>query len=195
MSKKDVVNVYLNSQEKENHVLKDASPHEKYILLQNDTLHSQIREFTEENLSLTTKVEEMEEDIDRSQIRATNLKGLLKNLHEINKKYQNIEGDYKNIVKKMRTDNYGFKYKATRHLRVLEALLFCFLLICYENYSFIQFLPICCSVFITVAFQESTLMNLPSFVYKEIDQIKDHIQFIKDIEKAQDYLHEFIDNQ
>ena len=195
MSAKDVVNVYLTNKEKENHVLKDASPHEKYILLQNDTLHFEIRGLTEENLSLTSKVDEMEEDIDRSQIRSTNLKGLLKNLHEINKKYQNVESDYKNIVKKMRTDKYDFKYKATRHLRMLEALLFCFLLICYENYSFLQFLPICCSVFITVAFQESTLMNLPSFVYKEIDQIKDHIQEIKDIEKAQDYLHEFIDNQ
>lgn len=194
MSSKDVVNVYLTNQEKEN-VLKDATPHEKYILLQNDTLHVQNRELTEENLSLSNKVDEMEEDIDRSQVRATNLKGLLKNLHEINKKYQTIESDYKNIVKKVRSDNYAFKYKATRHLRVFEALLFCFLVLCYENYSIIYFLPICCFVFVTIAFQESTLMNLPLFVYKEMDQIKDNIQDIKDIEKAQDYLHEFIDNQ
>lgn len=58
------------------------------------------------------------------------------------------------------TQNRRFKQKATKHVRVLEMLLFMFLSIVYEQYSRYESMVLSGVIMIVVAFQESMLQNL-----------------------------------
>ena len=57
-------------------------------------------------------------------------------------------------------ENRLFKQKATKHIRVLELLLFMFLSIVYEQYSRYESMVLSGVIMIVVAFQESMLQNL-----------------------------------
>ena len=58
------------------------------------------------------------------------------------------------------TQNRLFKQRATKHVRVLEMLLFIFLSIVYDNYSRYESMVLSGVIMIVVAFQESMLQNL-----------------------------------
>ena len=58
------------------------------------------------------------------------------------------------------TQNRLFKQKATKHVRVLEMLLFMFLSIVYDNYSSYESMVLAIVIMIVAAFQESMLQNL-----------------------------------
>ena len=58
------------------------------------------------------------------------------------------------------TKNKLFKQKATKHVRVLEMLLFMFFSIVYDNYSRYESIVLSGVIMIVVAFQESMLQNL-----------------------------------
>ena len=58
------------------------------------------------------------------------------------------------------TQNRLFKQKATKHVRVLEMLLFMFLSLVYDNYSSYESMVLAIVIMIVAAFQESMLQNL-----------------------------------
>lgn len=193
---KETVNIYLHDKDVKEGVLSGASPHEKYIILMNDMLQAENREYVSQIKELEERVEEMEAELGSTETRNNNIKGLLKNFHEMDKWRRELYKHEKKILNDTQNSVLSFKDRATRHLRVLQAILVLFVGLCFEYFPLFKFLPVLGMVMIIVAFQESTLHNLqlPLFPKEEqrINKLKEDIT--KTI-KAQDYIYEFLDSQ
>lgn len=168
---------------------------EKYIITLNDTLQTKQKEDLLTIHALEQKIEEMEDEVESLEKKNSYLKSLLKNFHEMNKMSKELSKN--NIVMRENTAislNF-FKYRATKHLRYLEALLMIFLGIFYEFYPIDYTFNVFIMLVIIVSFQESTLMNLiiPTLPEKA-NRNKELVTEIEKINKSQDYIHEFIDN-
>jgi hypothetical protein len=193
---KETVNIFLHNQEVRDNVLSGTSPHEKYIILMNDTLQTENRKLVVLVKEFEDRVEEMDSDLGQAETRNNNIKGLLKNFHEMDK----WRDELNKLEEKMLVDTQksirAFKWKATKHLRILEGLLVLFAGICFECYPLLQFLPILGILLVVVAFQESTLRNLvlPTFE-KDKTRVDELRKDITKTIKAQDYIHEFLDQQ
>ena len=63
MSKtKENINIFLNTTEKKEAILSTASSQESYIILMNDYLHSENKDYRDKNSELEYKIEELETD-------------------------------------------------------------------------------------------------------------------------------------
>jgi hypothetical protein len=191
---KDSINIYLHSQETKDGVLAGSSSHERYIILMNDTLQLENKKITSIVTELESKVEQLEDELGSSEVRNNNIKGLLKNFHEMNKWYSDLDMLKSSIISKIHTDINQYKYKAKKHIRIFECGLLCVLALVYENCSTYDFVSMLFLLSIVVSFQESLLLNLqlPECIYEKqlINQLKEDISKTT---KAQDYIHEFID--
>jgi len=190
------ISIYLGAPSHKDNVLNGASPHEKYIILMNDTLQADNRKLTGTVTDLESQITELETDSDRMEKSKTYMKGLLKNFVEITRWYMEIDIQYETIISGIINDIKTFKYKAIRHLRILQSMMIIFMAIWYEYHTISVFLPVLGVVTIILAFQESTLWNLNIRPYKSnMDKIKELSKEINDAEAAQDYIHVLIDHQ
>lgn len=192
---KEIVNIYLTDKVKDK-ILTGTSPYEKYIICINDKLQLENREYLKKIMKLESAVQDMEEELGQIEKRNFNIKGLLKNFHEMDKWRKEISENEEKMLSSTIKNIHSFKYRATRHLRVLEAILIFFTGIYFEYYPLSQFLPVLVMLVIITAFQESTLQNLqlPSCTEEE-KIVKKLREEIKKTIKAQDYIHDFLDNQ
>jgi hypothetical protein len=190
----ETVNIFL-PEGKSKELIEGANVYESYIILQNNTLHSQNRKLLEQVKVLETRLEELENIEDRADVRNNNLKGLLKNFHEMDKWRKEVEKNLKEIIKNTEMEVEFFRWRATRHLRIFESIILCFLAIWFETLELISFINILSFAMIVVSFQEATLANVPLLIYEEENKIKELTNEIKKAVKAQDYIHEFLDQQ
>lgn len=192
------VHIYLNKEIKEatQKVLKTASPHERYIILLNQTLQQQFTDSTLKIKDLEAQIETLEEEVDSYSSRKNYLKSLLKNFHEMHKMNEQLS----NLEKKIKENNLKFlkeyKIRSKVHLNILWAI---FLLIICITWEFTDNFTtsLMSSVIIgVVSFQRSMWLNLVLPDSKSIQgKIKEITTEKKKILKAQDYIHEFIDSQ
>ena len=190
------ISIYLGAPSHKEKVLTGANPHEKYIILMNDTLQADNRKLTSTVTDLESQITDLESDSDRMEKSKTYMKGLLKNFVEITRWYIDIGIQQETIISGIISDITTFKYKATRHLRILQSMMIIFMAIWYEYHTLSVFLPIMWVVTIMLAFQESTLWNLNIGTYKpNRDKIRELTKEINDAEAAQDYIHVLIDQQ
>jgi hypothetical protein len=191
----ETVNIFL-PEGKSKELIEGANVHESYIILQNNTLHTQNRKLLEQVKVLETRLEELENIEDRADVRNNNLKGLLKNFHEMDKWRKEVEKNLKEIIKNSEMEVEFFRWRATRHLRIFESIVLCFLAICFETLELIPFINILSFAMIVISFQEATLGNIPLLIYeKEENRVKELTNEITKAVKAQDYIHEFLDQQ
>ena len=101
---KDSVNIYLHSQELKDSVLNGSSSYERYIILMNDTLQLENKKNTTMIAELESSIEELNDEIGTSDVRNSNIKGLLKNFHEMNKWYSDLDMHKSSIISKIQTD-------------------------------------------------------------------------------------------
>ena len=190
------VTFFLRSKEERDNVLATASAYEKHIIDQNDRLFMENKKLSNENKELSCRIEEVESYEDRSDTRTNTMKGLLKNFHEMDKWRKGISENQANMLVNVNKDMKAFKYKARYHLRLLQAFLLFLTLICFEFLGINCFITVFSLSLIVTAFQESTLVNLPQFEYQIArSMIKElNIEVDKAI-KANDYIHEFLDQQ
>ena len=190
------VNIYLGQSTEKDKVLADASPHERYIILMNETLQVDNRRLAGTVTDLESQVEELESDNSSMEKSKTYMKGLLKNFIEMTKWYKEICTHHDDIRAGIIQDLKAFKYKATRHLRILEGIMMVFMAVWYEYNTISIFLPVMGAITFMLAFQESTLMNLKICPYKtDTNKISDLTKEISKAEAAQDYIHVLIDQQ
>lgn len=190
------VNIYLGSSTEKDKVLADASPHERYIILMNDTLQADNRKLVKNVTDLEAQVEDLENDCDQMEKSKTYMKGLLKNFIEMTSWYKQVGTLHESVRAKFTSDIKQFKYKATRHLRILQSIMTVFMAIWYEYNTMTTFLPVMVVVLCILAFQESTLMNLTVCPYKtDTNKISDLNKEISKADAAQDYIHVLIDQQ
>lgn len=76
--------IYLDSTKKDK-ILGDAKTYEKYVILQNETLHTRVNELQDEVKRLESSFEELEEDNSRMEKSKGYTRNLLKNFSELDK--------------------------------------------------------------------------------------------------------------
>lgn len=193
----DTVNIYLNNKDIKDQVLSNSSsPYEKYIILMNDTLQKENRDNVSKIKELEDKIEEMESELGSSEIRNNNIKGLLKNFHEIDKWRREKSDIETEILVKTLISIQKFKKSSEHNFQLLQFFLVTLFTISFYFFSIFQLLDILVISAIIIAFINNSIKNLklPHFPNKQkrVDEINEEIT--KTL-KAQDYIHEFLDNQ
>lgn len=189
------VNIFLNTDQKHKEILENTSAEQKYIILQNDYLHSRNQALLIESTNIKNINEELEQDNGRLEQRITYITGILKNFHALNKLYKELSQHENKMFDNSRKDFHNFHSKAKYHLRILQSFLFTFIGVCYEYYEFKYFIPILIVITCIMAFQESTTLNMPRLICQKEDWVKTNSikDEIENINNAQDYIHEFLD--
>lgn len=194
MTTENTSRLYIKSASSESFVLAGASPQERYIILMNETLQLQNQEYILKIKEMEDHVEEIDVSLGKAEIRANNMKGLLKNFHAMDSQLREIGKNEKNIIEITRSSVADFKSKARKHLRYLQVLMVAFSAFCYEFFGFTMCIPVLFMMILIAAFQESTLaaLLLPACEEQETvcKELKDKI---KKIVKSQDYIYEFLD--
>jgi glucan phosphoethanolaminetransferase (alkaline phosphatase superfamily) len=192
-------NVFLDNSETDNQYkpsAKHISSYENYVIIQNETLHKDNRRLNDLIKDLEFRISELEDDESRSERRVSNMKGLLQNFHAMNKTRQTLQEKQDDVITQTIQDKNLYLKKAIRHIRIMESVLLCFITFCYEYYDIELFLPILSFSLCITAFQESLIHNFPKFNYTiEKMFIKNVKEEIKETEKGQDYIHQFLDEQ
>ena len=185
------VNIFLTTTAQKDKVLAGATPQENYIILMNDTLQAEQRTLTKQIQELEVTIDELETDNDRMEKGRTYMKGLLKNFNELGKYRKEVIQNQDKLLETIPKDLKLFKHRATKHLRILQSILIGFMGVWYETHFLLDFVSIFAVLVLIVAFQESTLWNVP------MPKIQNNITNIKkeiiELEKGQDYIHELVD--
>ena len=195
MSTEDkTLKIYLNSDNKDA-IIEGASSSEKYIIEMNSILQKKDHEQTIEIKELQMQVEELEEDRDSLEKKNDYLKGLLKNFHEMNKNYKALQQNSKEMFDKSRKSIEEYikeNRKKIRLVEILSSILFSFIFWKLSMYTFISYSFLVGSFLIYFEY----FINGVKFpdMSKRIRFEKDTLITIKKTEKAQDYIHEFIDS-
>ena len=196
-TKQEAVHIYLKPEEQKNKDLfKSCTVHEKYIIQMNDTLQVKNEENIVRIKELEMTVDDIENQVDRSDVSRNNLKGLVKNFHEMHKWNERILKLEESMHKETRDSIYSFKQKAWWHQKLLYCGFILLLGMTWENSSPTDFGVLLIVTMSVTAFQQSQMYNLrlPSFQSKQ----QEKINIVKDkaeVNKAQDYIYEFIDSQ
>lgn len=192
---KEGIHIYVKEGEKDP-LLAKASVHERYIILMNDTLHQQNKEAESKISALESQVEELENQSDRDDKRRNYIKGLLKNFHELHKWNEELYQLESKMRKGARTTIYLYKGRASWHLRLLLVIFTILVGISYEFHEFWVTVQLGSLLLIVASFQISMLKNLILPTFPELEKKVEEIQVLKKkVLVAQDYIHEFIDQQ
>jgi len=192
----DNVRIFISGQAEEDKVLLGASPHEKYIILMNDTLQADYRQSTSKIVDLEAQISELENDNENMEKGRTYMKGLLKNFVEITGWYRDIYERQYTIRKGIQEGVAGYRTKARKHLRILQGMMVIFMGVWCEYYSAVECIPVFGVITVMLAFQESTLWNLTICPYKsDTNKISNLKGEIDKADAAQDYIHTLIDCQ
>ena len=191
---KEALRIFLNNDDKLNEGV--VSQHERYIILMNGSLQEKNEASIVQIKELELRIDELENEGDRSDTNRNYIKGLLKNFHEMHKWNEDIIKIEYGIELDTRIIINSYKNKAIWHLRILYA---CFIVLSglvWEYYNSYDFTVTMSVLMVIAAFQTSTINNLavPDFPEKK-KRIKILMDEKKKVTKAQDYIYEFIDAQ
>lgn len=186
----------MNTEEIRTNVLSGASAQDRYIILMNDTLQQQNREYIIRIKEAEDKLESIDDALGKAEVRAENLKGLLKNFHAMDSQLRQIGENQEKILATTRSVVSDYKKNAGRHLRYLQIIMSIFTAFYYEFCGFISTVPIAAFLIVVTAFQESTLYALRLPTCDEEEKIcTDLREKIKATVRSQDYIYEFIEAQ
>jgi len=190
--------IYLDSSKKEE-ILGDAKTYEKYVILQNETLHNKVNQLQDKVNSLESTIEELQDDNDRMEKSKGYTKNLLKNFSELDKlniKWREESNKhYKEIQKKQ--NNF---IKTTSHIIMLFELLFTAYLAIYFYYLNsiykIIFRVVLYILFIYLSreFHSITLKYMEFDLIEKTNKVKTIKEDIKKINDCYDFINEYIDN-
>jgi hypothetical protein len=195
------VNFYFGGLESSGLVSGDISDNSKtstnYIILQNDHLHTRVKELEDEVRDLTKQVEELEDDNESLETSKTSLKGYVQNQGEFNRLSKKLVEVYdtsiNGITKSKDELEWNIKFLGISFI-VLELCLFLMKLYYFDIYGIIE-----------MSILNGTGCYIAMKVYKpysDIVKIKNvrHLQVVvkikedmKDASKGNDYLNELID--
>ena len=193
MEENKAVNIFFKSTDKED-ILKGSTPYERYIILQNETIQGENRQLSLKINELQNENTTLQEDVDKYDTSTRYIKGLLKNLSELEKLTSTISSERDVISNKNFTFYKNFKIKAQKHIYYLEAIMFVIMAILYE-FKFLSQLQSIIVIFIilfNIAFTQNMLNNL-ILDNTENQVIVNTKKKIDDIHKGQDFLYDYID--
>lgn len=194
-SEKKEFRFYLNGEDKkpsenENNIYRN------YILIQNNSLQAENIKYREENAEATNRIEELEEEQDFIEKRTNNMKALCKNLHEVDK----LRSDYITTSNMIISKQSKSIKQFWNQLRVFKMIYFgCWLFLCllsifYLEWGYIMIMlpTICINLYVVEFITKDYNIYSHQVDNQKLKMIE---QQIKEINKANDYVHEFIDSQ
>jgi hypothetical protein len=193
----ECVHIYLRSDgDADSKVIKGASPHERYIIMMNDSLQKRNEKQISTIKELEAQVAALEEETDSYDSRRNYIKGLLKNFHEMHKWNEEIATLEQKMKKDVQTYVKFYKSRAAWHSRVLHAMFIVIMGLAWEFTDVWDVTMLGSILAVVVAFQYSMLQNLilPTFPVQQ-GKVKKLTTEKNKVSKAQDYIHEFIESQ
>jgi hypothetical protein len=194
---KENVNIYFKTDDSKE-ILKASSAYEKYIILMNETLQSEKIELVTNSINLTSKVEEIEEQNDKLDTSCRYLRGLLKNLVELEKMKSEVCFHNKkiiNVYEKFYSTNLKTNTKFVRITEAIIVLLFALLhpvLLKHIQYSITLFFILLFNFYL-IEFKLIYNFKIP-LCNQEKNIIKETELKIKKLKDGVDYLNEYIDS-
>ena len=179
-------------------IIDECSAEQKYIILQNDALQKENKELNKLLHDIEAKVSEYEEQIDNSDTSKRYIKGLLKNLVEMEKMRKEISDINKNILKENVMFITEYKIKI-QNQECYDAILKLFNIIIFFCFGFINSVQLCVGLILYLVFfihflhKSSTLFVLPKND-KELARIEEIENTIKETERNHDFLFDHIDS-
>lgn len=183
---KEEYRFYINKNEN----AKEEDIYKNYILEQNNVLHNENIHFRKEIEALNAKIEELEDQEDFNTKRSSNLKGLLKNFHEIDK--LRCERIKINDIDDLNAVKYIQEFK-THKLFLEISSIFLFVLFLFI-FDFLTALTVSAIGVVNIAHNQ-TLFKKLLLLRKNNRNTTQIDNKITEIVKAQDYIHEFLDSQ
>jgi len=200
---KENIGIYFKSEESKEDVLKNASGYEKYIILMNETLQSESRDLAKEIKEVQQNNDDLQDQIDKSETTIRYMRGLLKNLVELDRLRITINSNYNDFSVKIK-DNILYNIEYIKKFQIMYRLsaLILFIAILYQmnaDYKIIIFilctnlLNFIYSEFVYYHFEKSNRRNINTHIALNNKNLETNKE-IKKITDAQDFLYDYIDS-
>jgi hypothetical protein len=190
------IHIYLKTDKEQDHVLKNTSSYEKYIILSNETLQHENKNLVTENSKLLNQIDQLQEDFEKSENSIRYMRGFLKNIVIMEQLSNKKTAEFKKINKDFNKIVSSYNYKTIKHLRYLQAILIIIIAIIYET-NFFSTLQTFVLIFISLifsAFHESTIREMASpDIGSNLIAINTIEMELNELKKGQDFLHDYID--
>lgn len=195
------IRIFLNRKEEKDAVLIGSTSEQKYIILMNDTLQLENRNFRIQISDMETKINNYEEENDRYDTSNRYTKGLLKNYVEIEKFNKELVVIYNKMYSHLKDRFVISKNELTYSINIVEiCILLCLILLL--NFNFITFsilLENFHSVIVIVVTLLLCHVNIkkyytPQDFISEIERIKIITTELKKITDSQDFISDHIDS-
>lgn len=197
--KTDSISIFLRNEEQKSAIIPDNLQSErKYIILMNDTLQAENRQYIKKINKLENQIEELETDNGKLERCSTYIKGMLKNFVEADKLYKKLfklQTAYQSEI-----DDNLISYKTQLFyifpkMTLMSVLFYIFYCVIRLKFDIPIFFFCAVDKLFTHTFVIYYMFNQSIFsntynTYNELNQLKSKI---KEINKAQDYIHDLID--
>jgi hypothetical protein len=190
--KSESINIYMRNEEQKASIMNDLSPERKYIILQNDTLQSENREYSKKIKELENEIEELEIDSGKSEKSITYIKGMLKNFVEVDRLYKKIEIEQIELQSKINKNNESKKYASLTELIKYKLISMVIFMICFYFGTYFTFFALDKFLFIYILYEYNKSLKMNTIVIPVV--IEEARHKINEIHKAQDYITDLIDN-
>lgn len=196
MKEKETVNIFFKTDDVKNEVLKGTSAHEKYIIIQNQTLQQEHRDLSFQIKELELKVKELEDENETYDESKRYIRGLLKNLVELERFREKISDINQKIAENIKDTFQEYIRNQVKLFRFLQiALAIIFSIVCnFEMFDILQLSIFLICVIVTLVFTELLFYNFVIPKYEnEMKDIEDLEAKIKQIHQTEDFLHKYIE--
>ena len=193
-NKSESINIYLRNEEQKSTIMNDLSAERKYIILQNDTLQAENREYSKKIKELENEIEELEIDSGKMEKSMTYIKGMLKNFVEVDRLYKKIEVEQVELQAKINKNNKSKKYTYFTEMIKYNLISILIFMICFYFDTYLTFFSFTFDklLFVYIFYEYNKSLNLNTVVTHSV--IEEARNKINEIHKAQDYISELIDN-
>ena len=188
------VHIYLKKPDKD-FLMKEATASEKYLILQNDTLHHEKLELTKLIDALRQELAIIENDNDRMEQGKTYMGGIIKNCVEFDKLRLQASDTFQHMFTENELFIKNYKSRMIMHTRVLQGIVLFITALFFEfTTEFLGYIIFTSTLLIVVSFQEGLIINLslPEHTTKKQNLRKIQSQ-INDISVAQKHLDAYVE--
>ena len=198
LKKSESVNIFFRDNKDKQDLNKTASPYEKYIILMNETLQMENRQHLALNKKIESELEEVQEENDKLDTSCRYMRGLLKNLVELEKLKTSACTSLTRINSSYETKFGKDRDSIRRCMMIYEAFLVILLSALLQLYflelsEFIFLLGLGVGNSIFVRNYIIKKFEIPCCVVENADINEINLK-IKKLKDGTDYLHEYIDS-
>ena len=196
MKEKETVNIFFKTDDVKNDILKGTSAHEKYIIIQNQTLQQEHRDLSLQIKELELKIKELEDENDTYDESKRYIRGLLKNLVELERFRERISDINQKIAENIKDTFQEYmktQLRLFRFLQIVFTVIFS-IVFNFEIFDIFQFSIFLICVIISLVFTELLFYNfvIPKYETERKD-IEELEVKIKQIHQTEDFLHKYIE--